>query len=69
MSLPVQSMQPLIVAKRLRDASSPSHSAHSPTAAPPLKRVKMNEIEIQTSETIETLEKKENDQRELYAKL
>ena len=29
----------------------------------------MNEMEIQTSETIETLEKKEKDQRELYAKL
>ena len=47
----------------------PSHSVDSPTAAPPLKRVKVSEIEIQTSETIETLEKKERDQNELCAKL
>ena len=64
MPLPVQPVQPLIGAKRLRDGS-----VDSPTAAPPLKRVRMNEIEIQTSETIETLEKKEKDQSELCAKL
>ena len=69
MSLPVQPLQPLIGAKRLRDGPGPSHSADFPTAAPPLKRVRMNEIEIQTAETIETLEKKELDQRELCAKL
>ena len=63
MPLPVQPVQPLIGAKRLRDAPGPSHSADSPTAAPPLKRVKMNEMEIQTSETIDTSEKKEKDQR------
>ena len=62
-------MQPLIGAKRLRDGPGPSHSVDSPTAAPPLKRVKVGEIEIQTSETIETLEKKERDQDELCAKL
>ena len=69
MLLPVQPVQPLIGAKRLRDGPSPSHSADSPTAAPPLKRVRVNEIEIQNSETIETLELKEKDQRELCAKL
>ena len=70
MSLPVQPAQPLIGAKRLRDGPGPSNSVDSsPTAAPPLKRMKVNEIEIQTSETIETLEKKERDQKELCAKL
>ena len=59
MPLPVQPVQALIVAKRLRDGPGPSHSVDYPTAAPPLKRVRMNEIEIQTSETIETLEMKE----------
>ena len=69
MPLPVQPVQPLIGAKRLRDGPGPSHSVDSPTAAPPLKRVRMNEIEIQTSETIETLEKKDKNQSELCAKL
>ena len=70
MSLPVQPVQPPIRAKRLRDGPDPSHSADSPTAAPPLKRVKINEMEIQISETVETLEKKEEkDHRELYTKL
>ena len=69
MPLPVQPAQPLIGAKRLRDGPGPSHSVNSPTAAPLLKRVKVSEIEIQTSETIETLEKKERDQDELCAKL
>ena len=69
MPLPVQPVQPLIGAKRLRDGPGPSNSADSPTTGPPLKRVRNNEIEIQTSETIETLEKKEKDQRELCAKL
>ena len=67
--LPVQPVQPLIRAKRLRDGPGLSHSVDSLSAAPPLKRVRMNEIEIQTSETIETLEKKEKDQSELCAKL
>ena len=68
MPLPVQPAQPLIGAKRQRDGPGPSHSVDSPTAAPP-KRVRVSEIEIQTSETIETLEKKERDQNELCAKL
>ena len=55
MPLPVQPVQPLIGAKRLRDGPGPSHSEDSLTAAPPLKRVRMNEIEIQTSETIEMM--------------
>ena len=67
--LPVQPAQPLIGSKRQRDGPGPSHSVDSPTAAPPPKRVRVSEIEIQTSETIETLEKKERDQRELCAKL
>ena len=69
MPLPLQPAQPLIGAKRLRDGSGPSHSVDSPTAAPPLKSVRVSEIEIQTSETIETLEKKGRDQNELCAKL
>ena len=69
MPLPVQPVQSLIGAKRLRDGPGPSHSVDSPTAAPPLKRVRMNEIEIQVSETIETLEKKDKDQSDLCAKL
>ena len=56
--LPVRPVQPLIGAKRSRNGPDPSHSADSPTVAPPQKRVKMSEMEIQTSETIETLEKK-----------
>ena len=67
MPLPVQPAQPLIVEKRLRDGPGPSHSADSPTAAPPLKRVRVSKREIQTSETIQTLEKKGMDQRELCA--
>ena len=69
MPLPVQPAQPLIGAKRQRDGPGPSHSVDSPIAAPPPKRVRVSEIEIQTSETIETLEKKERDQSELCAKL
>ena len=68
MPLAVQPAQPLIGAKRQRDGPGPSHSVDSPTAAPPLKKVRVSEIEIQTSETIETLEKKEKDQSELCAK-
>ena len=67
MPLPVQPAQPLIGAKRQRDGPGPSHSVDSPTAAPPPKRVRVSEIEIQTSETIETSEKKERDQSELCA--
>ena len=69
MPLPVQPAQPLIGAKRQRDGPGPSHSVESPTAAPPSKKVRVSELEIQTSETIETLEKKERDQSELCAKL
>ena len=69
MPLSVQPAQPLIGTKSLRDGPGPSHSVDSPTAATPLKRVKVSEIEIQTSETIETLEKKERDQNKLCAKL
>ena len=69
MLLPVQPAHPLIGAKRLRDGPDPSHSVDYPTAAPPLKRVRVSKMEIQTSETIEALEKKERDQSELCAKL
>ena len=69
MPLPVQPAQPLIRAKRQRDGPGPSHSVDSTTAAPPPKRLRVSEIEIQTSETIETLEKTERDQSELCAKL
>ena len=69
MALPVRPVQPLIGAKRSRYGPCLSHSADSPTAAPPLKRVKMSEMEIQTSETIENLERKKKDRKELHAKL
>ena len=69
MPLPIQHAQPLIGAKRQRDGPGPSHSVDSPTADPPPKRVRVSEIEIQTSETVDTLEKKERDQSELCAKL
>ena len=68
-ALPVRLMQPLIGAKRLRDGPGPSHSADSPTAALPPKKVRMNEMEIQTSEIIETLDKKDKDWQVLRAKL
>ena len=38
MPLPVRSTQPLIESKRSGDGPGPSHSADSPTAAPPLKK-------------------------------
>ena len=69
MPLPVRPVQPPIGAKLSRDGPGPSHSADSPTAASPLKKVRMSEVVIQTSETIETLEKKEKDWQELHAKL
>ena len=64
MRLPIR---PLSGAKRSRDCSCPSHSADSPTAPPPSKNVRMNEMEIQTSETIETLDKKDKNWQELHA--
>ena len=69
MPLPVRPMQPLIGANRSRDGPGPSPSADSPTAAPPPKKVRMSEMKIQTSGTIETLDKKEKDWQELRAKL
>ena len=45
----------------------PVHSMNSPTAALPSKKFRMSEKEIQTSETIETLDGK--DWHELRAKL
>ena len=41
MPLTVRPMQPLNGAKRSRDEPGPSHSADSPTAAPPPKKVRM----------------------------
>ena len=55
---PSYSAQPLFGSKRSRDEPAPLHSVDSPTAAPPPKKVRMNDIEIQTAETSETLEKK-----------
>ena len=57
--------QPHFGSKRLRDGPAPSHSVDSPTVAPPSKKVRMNELEIQTAETSETLEKRDKDWREL----
>ena len=61
MCLPVRPMQPLIGTKRSRDGPGQKISADSPTVAPPPKKVRMSEMEIQTSETIDTLDKKEKD--------
>ena len=69
MPLPVRPVQPLVGAKRSRHGPGPSHSADSPTAAPPLKRVKVSVMQIQTSETNDTLEKNEKVRKELHAKL
>ena len=57
MPLPVRPAQPLIGAKRSRDGSDPSHSVDSPRSAPPSKKVRLSEIEIQTAETRDTLKK------------
>ena len=67
--LPVRPVQPLIGAKRSPEGPGPSHSADSPTAAPPMKKVRMNEIQIQTAESNETLEKKNKDWEQLCTKL
>ena len=69
MPLPVRPVQPLIGAKRSRDGPSPSHSAGSPTAAPPMQKVRMKEIQIQTAENSETLERKEKDWEQLCKRL
>ena len=61
--------QPLIAAKRTRDEPGPSHSTNSPTAVPPPKKVRMSEMDIHTSETIETLDKKEKKWHEMRGKL
>ena len=49
MPLPARPMQPLIAAKRSRDAPGLSHWTISPTASPPSKKVRMSGMEIQTS--------------------
>ena len=69
MPLLVWPIQPLIEAKRTRGGPGPSHSTNSPTAAPPPKKVRMSEMESQTSETIETLDKNKKDWHESRAKL
>ena len=69
MPLPVRPMRPLIGAKRSGGGPGPSYSADSPTAAAPPKKVRMCEMEIQISETTETLDKMEKDWQELHAKL
>ena len=71
MPLPVRpnSFSQPLGAKRSRAGLGPSDSADSLTAAPPSKKVKVNETEIQTAEIIETLDKKEKHRQELYAKL
>ena len=69
MPLSVRPVQPLIGAKRSSDGPGPSHSKNSPSAAPSPKKVRMSEMEIQTSGTIDTLDKKESDWQELRAKL
>ena len=55
---PSSSAQPLFGSKRLRDGPAPSHSVDSPSSAPPLQKVRMNEIERQRAETSETVEKR-----------
>ena len=64
MPMPVRShssAQLLFGSKRSRNGPGPSYSADSPSAAPPSKQVKMSEIEIQMSETSETLEKRDKE--------
>ena len=39
----------------------PSHSPNSLTAAPPSKKLKKNEIEIQSAETSDPIEKRDKD--------
>ena len=55
------STQPLLGFERSRNGPDPSYSVDSPTAVPPSNKVKQNEIEIQTAETIKTLDKIEKD--------
>ena len=66
---PNSSAQPLFGSKRSCDGLGLSYYADSPCAAPPTKKVRMSEIEIQTAETSETLEKRGRDWQELCAKL
>ena len=47
--------------KRSRDGPGSSYSADSQSAAPPSKKVKMREIEIQTAEISKILEKRDKD--------
>ena len=65
---PNSSAQPLFGSKRSRDVPAPSHSVDSSTATPLSKKVRMNDIEIQTTETNETLENRDKDCREFRAK-
>ena len=65
---PNSSAQPLFGPKRSRDGPAASHFVDSPSAAPPSKKVRENEIEIQTAETNGTLEKRDNDWEEFCAK-
>ena len=65
---PISSAQPLLGPRRSRNGLAPSHSADSPTAASPSKKVRMNEIELLTAETSETLEKRGKDGAKLCAK-
>ena len=58
---PSSAAQLLFGSKRSRDGPAPSHFVDSPTAAPPSKKAIMNEIEIRTAETSETLEKRHKD--------
>ena len=69
MPLLVQPVQPLIGARQSRDGPGPSHSADSPTAAPLMKKLRMEEIQIQTAETSETLEKEDKDWKQLCTRL
>ena len=64
---PSSSAQPLFGPKISRVGPAPSPSVDSPTAAPPSKKVRMNEIELQTAKTSETLEKRDKNWRELCA--
>ena len=71
MPMPVRpcfSAQPLFGSKVSRNGPVPSHSMDSSSAAPPSKKVRLNEIEMQMAETSETLEKRLKDWEELCAK-
>ena len=65
---PSSSAQPLFGSKRSLDRPVPSHFVDSPSAAPPTKKVRMNEIKIQKAENSEPIKNRVKDWDEVCAK-